>query len=311
MSVAEGDISWSMLRSIVQHWCGTSADIDEVTSLEGGCINTTLLLKLKDGAKAVLKISPHRVNREFAYEAHQLDLLRSLDIPTPSVYECKLGSLDQPFSYLLMEFIDGMDLAKAKASCTAQDYETLQAELAELVQRLHATANGSYRRVLDGGDAPAFESWPCFYQQIYDGIWHAVEKLNVLPVKCRKTVGKVHERLARLIGNDDKPRLVHWDIWSTNILVKPTPNGWGIAALLDPNCKFAHVEAELAYMELFHTATPTFMKTYQREKHLPNDYHRIRKHVYQLYELLNHVQLFGNDYVKPTIAAIERIAPMV
>ena len=312
MSVADGDISWAMLRSIVRRWAGTDTDVDTVARLEGGHVNTTLLLTLADGARAVLKISPHRVNREFACEAHQLDLLRGLGVPTPAVYECSLGSLEHPFSYLLMEFVEGVDLAKAKAAATPDEFDAIQSELADLLLRVHATTGPAYRRVLDGAtDAPAHDAWPGFYRTVYDGIWHAVEKASVLPVKCRKTVARVHERLARLIAHDDRPRLVHGDVWSTNILVKPTPVGWRVTALLDPMCKYAHAEAELAYLELFHTSTPAFLRAYQRDARLPTDYHRVRKHVYHLYELLNHVHLFGQEYVKPTIAAAERLAPLV
>src|SRR5262249_59360641 len=61
------------------------------------------------------------------------------------------------------------------------------------------------------------------------------------------------------------PILTHWDLWSTNILAAPDGDGsWRIAALLDPNCKFGHAEAELAYLELFHTVTPAFMRSEER-----------------------------------------------
>src|SRR5436305_875354 len=82
---------------------------------------------------------------------------------------------------------------------------------------------------------------------------------------------------------------------------------WRIAALLDPNCKYAHAEAEIAYMELFGTVTPTFMKAYQKERKLSPEYHAFRKPVYQMYSLLNHLRVFGPEYLKPAIGAIERM----
>ena len=58
----------------------------------------------------------------------------------------------------------------------------------------------------------------------------------------------MHEKLDHLLAHDDQPRLVHWDIWNTNILARTNGDGkYHIAALLDPNCKFAHAEAEIAY----------------------------------------------------------------
>src|SRR3954447_25504283 len=133
MSIHESDISWQVLRQIVQDWAGTSAELAEVKPLDGGMINTTLCLTLGDGQRAVLKISPHRVNRDYEREVHQLNLLRSMGIPTPEVYRLDIGSLDDPRSYILMEYIDACDLAEAKHRCTMSEFDDLQVHLAEIV----------------------------------------------------------------------------------------------------------------------------------------------------------------------------------
>ena len=59
------DISGQELRRIVREWKGTAAELDEVTPLPGGHINTTLCLTTKDGHRSVLKIAPHRVDRSY------------------------------------------------------------------------------------------------------------------------------------------------------------------------------------------------------------------------------------------------------
>jgi len=69
MSSHENDISWQSLRQLVREWFGTAAELAEVRPLEGGCINCTLCLTLRDGSRSVLKVSPHRVTRTFADEA--------------------------------------------------------------------------------------------------------------------------------------------------------------------------------------------------------------------------------------------------
>src|SRR5579872_874705 len=89
----EVDVSWQALRQIVHDWAGSAAELDEVTPLAGGCINTTLCLQTKDGQKAVLKITPHRVDHAYADESHQLGVLRDVGIPVPDIYACKTGSL--------------------------------------------------------------------------------------------------------------------------------------------------------------------------------------------------------------------------
>ena len=308
------DISWQVLRQIVHDWAGASADLAEVKPLDGGSVSTTVALTTTTGERAVLKITPHRVDRAYADEALQLNLLREVGVPAPRVYRWEIGTLDHPFSYLLMEYVDGADLPTVRECCAADVFDQVQAELAEIVLRMHANTSTHYMR-LTHQEPRRFESWPTCYREIYDGIWHEVEKLggpSALPTKSRKVVARVHERLEALLAHDDRPRLVHWDIWGNNLLLKQGDDGrWHVAALLDPACKYAHCEAELAYMEQFHTVTPAFLKAYQQERRLSPEYHRVRKPIYQLYEMLNHLNVFGHEYLKPTLAAIERVAPLV
>src|SRR5258705_12320924 len=114
MPLQDSDISWQMLRRIVHDWAGTSAELIEVKTLDGGCINTTVALTTKGGERAVLKISPHRVNRQYLTEAYQLNILRTIGLPAPQVYVSRVGDLDNPISYLLMEFVDGINLGQAR-----------------------------------------------------------------------------------------------------------------------------------------------------------------------------------------------------
>jgi fructosamine-3-kinase len=310
MSIGASDISWDSLRRIVQDHAGASAELIEIEPLVGGCINTTLLLKLKDAGKLVCKVSPYRVDRSFEREATQLTLLKSLGVPVPEVYRWKIGTLDDPISYLLIEFVEGIDFAHAKSACSDEQYDDLQRHLADIVLALHDHTSERYMRIMEGGET--FLSWPAFYHFVYDPIFRDADKHPLLPRHCRKPLHKIHEKIDRLIVHADKPRLVHWDIWATNILVRPDDAGrWRIAALLDPNCKYAHSEAEIAYMQLFHTINPAFLAEYQQVHKLGSHYHNYRKPIYQLYPLLNHLCLFGAEYVKEVCAAIDRCSTLV
>ena len=305
------DISWQELRRIVQEWKGSAAELDEVTPLPGGHINTTLCLKTRDGHKSVLKISPHRVDHSYEREAHQLKLLADCGAPVPEVYVARTGTLDHPFSYILIEYMPGVDLAEAKRSCSNEAFERLQERIADVVAAVHDRTHPTYCKVT-AGEQKEFASWPAFYREVYDAIWHEAEKSPHIATKCRKQIGRVHERLERLIAHGDQPRLVHWDMWSSNLLVKPDADGeWHVSALLDPNCKYAHAEAEIAYMELFHTVTHGFMKRYQQRHKLSGDYYQFRRPVYQLYPMINHLRLFGAEYAKPLAAAVERTNAIV
>jgi fructosamine-3-kinase len=305
----EMDISWQVLRRIAKRWGGETAEPAEVKPLDGGCINTTVAITLEDTRKAVLKISAYRVDRSYEIEAHQLGLLAALGLPAPKVYDVHIGSLDDPYSYILMEFLEGVDLYRARKACTAEQYDDLQSQLAEMMLLMHSETASEYRRVLPNGDAISYDAWPEFYRAIFNPIWDEVKNSPHIPIKSRKQIGKIHDRLDRLLLHDDLPRLVHWDIWATNVLANPDDSGrWKISAILDPSCKYAHAEAELAYMSLFQTTTPAFSKAYQRDRKLTEEYHRVRKPIYQMYFLMNHVHIFGAEYAKALVDSVDKIS---
>jgi len=311
MPSQDGDISWQLLRRIVQDWAGTTAELAEVIPLDGGCISTTLKLELADHTRSVLKISPHRVDRSYEEECYQLDLLRELGLPTPRVYAQHTGTLENPFSYILLEYISGVDLGVAKRTCDTAQFDHLQEDLGQTIARLHGQTSAAYSRVTPHA-SERFESWTKFFREVFDPVWREAQQCGLLTAKQRKLVGKIHERLDRVLVHSDQPRLVHWDIWSSNVLAEPDASGeWHVSAILDPCCKFAHAEVELAYVDLFKTGTKAFFKAYQRTHPLQEAYHRIRKPIYQLYFLLNHLQLFGAEYLKRTVAAIDSVAAIV
>ncbi|HWB55030.1 MAG TPA: fructosamine kinase family protein [Tepidisphaeraceae bacterium] len=312
MSIGAGDISWHLLGDIVRDWAGNDAELVECKPLAGGYIHITLRLTLRDGSLAVLKISPHRVDRGYLDEAHQLELLRKRGLPVPRVYLTQIASLDRPDSYILLEYIPGVDLTEARRQCPADEFDRLQQELADWVAQIHECAADSYQRVVVSHNEQSYDDWPTFFREVYDPIWHETEKHAHLPVKIRKKIGKIHDRLDRALAHDDGPRLTHWDLWSNNLLARPDADDhWHIAAFLDPNSKYAHAEAEIAYLELFHTVTPTFMKSYQKHRKLSPEYHRVRKFIYQMYPLIDHVNLFGEEYVPPLCQTVERLAASI
>jgi fructosamine-3-kinase len=269
-----------------------------------------MCLTTKDGQQAVLKICAHRVNQSFAHEAFQLELMRKIGLPVPQVYVWRIGSLDDPFSYVLMEHLDGVTLNEARQNCSAESFDYLQEHLADLVLAMHDNTADGFGRVRS--DAPRHDRWVQFFREVYDPLLHDVEKSGLLPPKSRKHLHRIHERLDRVLGNADQPRLVHGDLWATNILAKCNGDGqWHVSGILDPNCKYAHAELELAYLELFHTTTHAFFKAYGKRHRLPPEYHQFRKPVYQLYSLVNHVHVFGQDYVKALIAAVDRVSSIV
>ncbi|WP_210395387.1 fructosamine kinase family protein [Motiliproteus sediminis] len=93
--------------------------------------------------------------------------------------------------------------------------------------------------------------------------------------------------------------LIHGDLWRGNL-----HSSGGELVLIDPACHFGWPEAELAMTTLFGNLHANFYEGYQHVSGIDSDW-RQRADLYNLYHLLNHLNLFGNSYL-PDIDAIIR-----
>jgi protein-ribulosamine 3-kinase len=92
--------------------------------------------------------------------------------------------------------------------------------------------------------------------------------------------------------------LLHGDLWSGNAgFTKEGP------VVFDPAVYYGDRETDLAMTELFGGFPPEFYAAYEKEWPLDKGYAR-RKHLYNLYHLLNHLNLFGGGYLAPVQATL-------
>jgi fructosamine-3-kinase len=117
-------------------------------------------------------------------------------------------------------------------------------------------------------------------------------------------VRRLIERLDTLIDEPPEgPALIHGDLWSGNLHVSSA----GAPSLIDPSAYFAHREAELGMMQLFGGFSTRVYDAYAEAFPLDAGW-RERHPLYQLYHLLNHLNLFGTGYRPQVMAVIRRFA---
>ena len=79
-----------------------------------------------------------------------------------------------------------------------------------------------------------------------------------------------------------------------------------IQTAMDPAVYRGHSEVDLAMTELFGGFPTAFYTAYKKRRPLTDGYEEGRRHLYQLYPLLVHVNLFGGAYVNGTEATLRR-----
>ena len=101
-----------------------------------------------------------------------------------------------------------------------------------------------------------------------------------------------------------RPSLLHGDLWSGNIMFDKS-GPW----LIDPAVYYGDRETDLAMTKMFGGFEPEFYSSYQQTSPLPKRL-EIREKIYNLYHYLNHLNLFGGNYlggVEDGIILIEKL----
>ena len=199
----------------------------------------------------------------YAAEADGLEALRP-HIRVPRVLE---RGMKDGKAYILLERLDFQH---------GGDY----AELGRLLARVHRVTGPRFGWARDNyiGLAPQMNSWRDSWAEFF--------------LECRlrpqaQRAGIALPPIKLLDHHNPAPSLLHGDLWNGNVgFTKAGP------VVFDPAVYYGDREADLAMTELFGGFPREFYEAYGA---LDEGYAR-RKHLYNLYHLLNHLNLFGEGY---------------
>jgi protein-ribulosamine 3-kinase len=111
------------------------------------------------------------------------------------------------------------------------------------------------------------------------------------------------EKLPMLLrDHHPQPSLLHGDLWSGNVGVLAS----GEPVVFDPAVYVGDREADIAMSELFGGFGSDFYDAYNALWPLEPDY-SIRRDVYNLYHVLNHLNLFGRGYLAQAQRIVARL----
>ena len=106
-----------------------------------------------------------------------------------------------------------------------------------------------------------------------------------------KALGRLLGRLDSLLPANPPVSLLHGDLWGGNVLGDEN----GQPYLIDPAVYFGDRETDIAFSQLFGGFSSTFYDTYNNAWPLETGWQE-RFEIYNLYHLLNHLNLFGEGY---------------
>jgi protein-ribulosamine 3-kinase len=283
-----------MIPQTVREWCleNDYGEIIRSTSVGGGCINHGTRLETSSGRNLFLKTNRSTPPDMFACEAHGLSALNFPDsVRVPDAF-C-WGT-----DFLLLE-----DLAPAHRQ---PDYwENFGRQLAALHQ--HTQAQFGFEQHNYIGSTPQPNPW---YQSGYE--FFAEQRLiyqaklahnkSLLPKYELLLTEKLAAKLPALIP-EQPASLLHGDLWSGNAITDST----GAPAIIDPAVYYGWAEADLGMTALFGGFPDRFYQAYQEARPLtPGLWERLA--IYNLYHLLNHLNLFGSGYAGQVTTILRKFA---
>jgi len=252
----------------------------------GGCINSVSTIILKSGLTVFLKENGRAPSAMFREEAKGLEALIGaypLKVPKPLALGKENGS-----SFLLLEYIE--------RGVKGRDYWS---SFGRALSQMHREGAG----LSFGFDSNNFigstvqinermERWSDFFAE--KRLLHQVElarSARLADSEMSRGVESICHRMADLLPEPEFPSLLHGDLWSGNFMVDKR----GEAVLIDPAVYYGHREADLAMTELFGGFNRAFYQAYNEAFPLEPGYGE-RRDLYNLYHMLNHLNLFGHAY---------------
>ncbi|MFQ5483362.1 MAG: fructosamine kinase family protein [Nitrospinaceae bacterium] len=267
---------------------GERVEIESSQGAGGGCINQAQVLTLRGGRRVFLKSNPHPPAGMFSTEARGLELLgRAGEGPrVPKVIALQEG--DNP-KFLILEFLEAEPPCEGFYRRFGRALAALHRVQGETFGLDHDNFIGSTVQV----NTPETDGL-LFFRDHRLGFQQALARKNrLLPAALDHRLDTLRDRLEDFLDlSPEPPSLIHGDLWSGNHFA-----GTGQApVILDPAAHFGWREADLAMTELFGRLPQDFYAAYQEAYPLPPGYEE-RKKIYNLYHLLNHLNLFGGSYL--------------
>ncbi len=272
---------------------GEGTKIEQTIRISGGDINEAYGLVLTGGKRIFVKCNTKSNASLFMAEAEGLGAIaRTETIGTPQILGLGTDEDRGGYSFLLLEFVSGRNRS-------ADYWEDFARQLSDMhhASTIGLVSNGKYGFDCDnyigrrGQINAGHDSWTSFFRDCrLEPQFRDAERYFEKEDWTR--INRLLEHLDEILIEPESPSLLHGDLWGGNVITGNDGRAW----LIDPAVYVGHAEADLAMTELFGGFPRTFYDAYQEAAPLQPGYEH-RRDVYNLYHLLNHLNMFGRMYL--------------
>jgi fructosamine-3-kinase len=286
---------WSDIAAQISASTGIPFSVQRVGQIGGGCISQGHRIE-SSNQYFFVKINSSDNFSMFEAEASGLQEIynsRTLRVPVPICW-----GRNESSSWLVMEFLE-------RGSAGREGAESLGRGLASM----HRFSSEKFGWVRDNtiGTTPQFNrlssNWIQFWRDQRLGYQLQLAKANGYTGKLQPLGERLMAELdAFFMDTLTVPSLLHGDLWSGNY----TFDSAGQPVLFDPAIYYGDREADLAMTELFGGFPTNFYAAYRETYPLDPGY-VIRKDLYNLYHILNHLNLFGEGYLNQAEEMMEKL----
>jgi protein-ribulosamine 3-kinase len=276
---------WETVSRHISSVTGTPFVIRSSHAVGGGCINTAYVIQDLDREYFVKLNDVDRLDM-FSAECAGLDeIVKSHAIRVPHPVCC--GTTDAT-SYIVMEHI-------ASGNANRDTYLALGQRLADMHRVTHQYFGWNINNTI--GSTPQIntrtDDWIHFWREHRLGYQLGLASRNGYGRELQARGDQLLQQLPAFFTDyRPLPSLLHGDLWSGNFAIDADGNPY----IFDPAVYYGDRETDIAMTELFGGFPVQFYQAYSEVYPLDNGY-VIRKKLYNLYHIINHLNLFGGGYL--------------
>ncbi|MXS85412.1 fructosamine kinase family protein [Nitrosomonas sp. HPC101] len=274
---------WTTIVAQISQFTRSPFIPESLIPIGGGCINQTFCIRDCE-RRYCIKLNAASGLAMFEAEAAGLEAIldsASLRAPRPLCF----GS-NPDHAWLVLEFIDLHNRGNAAA---------LGIGLANM-HRHTAEAFGWVRDNTIGSTLQknaVSSNWISFWRQYRLGYQLALARKNGYTGSLQSLGERLLSEFQHFFTDTPPPpSLLHGDLWGGNYAFDPD----GQPVIFDPAVYYGDRETDLAMTELFGGFPPDFYAAYRDIWQVDAGY-AARKQLYNLYHILNHLNLFGSQYL--------------